>query len=435
MSGPERAGGERDRWLTRAWALTLSAFMLAVAGPWFVRATSQDIVPAAVLAFVWTLIYAVAAPRLLRVASAPVRETASGLLHLASLVILAVIWHLAGGTHNPVLLLAFQLPLAVGSVCLPRRAAFWSIGIATLSVSVIALAESADLRSSIYMLGLPLDALGALVSPGLQARVDPFPRVVMNAAFLGLLVFGFGLFSTALAFASRRAAGALAREAGRAAWSEGSDSRLEGVFESMLASSPTPSVVVYADSGRVVLASRTFVNQMLGEGNSTRGRDLFAWLQFDDPDGVRSLLTRGGEIPACGYRVGPEHRRARVLILPFARSDERYAHISVADRDEALDLVDAWRFAPEPLIVLGAGDRICFANAAAEGLFGELYPGLPGDQALEREGLPARWWAVDDGAEARRLEARGQRHWIRQTTVRTPDGSELRLVRLERETT
>jgi PAS domain-containing protein len=433
MTGDEREDGERDRWLTRVWVLTLSGFMLVVAGPWFVRATSQNVTPVAVLTFVWTLTYVILVQQLPRLPTLRIRGTAASILHVTALVVLALLWHLAGGTHNPVLLLAFQLPLAVGAFFLTGRAAFWSVAIASISVSVVALAESADFRRSIFMLGLPLDPLGALVSPSLQGEVDPFPRLVLTAPFLGLLVFAFGLFSATLVFVSRRAAAAKSREVRRAAWSDRSESRLEGLFESMLASAPTPSVVAYAESGRVVLASRTFVNRMLGQTASSEGRDLFDWLRFDDPDSVRSLLIRGGEIPSCGYRIGPEHRRARVMILPFTRDNERYSHISVADRDEALDLNDAWRFSPEPLIVLGAEHRICFANAAAEGLFGELYAGLPVEEALERSDLPSRWWSAGGSAQAPSVEVRGQRYRVRQTAVLPPGGSELRLVRLERE--
>lgn len=433
MTGDEREDGERDRWLTRVWVLTLSGFMLVVAGPWFVRATSQNVTPVAILAFLWTLAFVILVQQLRRISSLANRATAAGILHVSALVALAVLWHLAGGTHNPVLLLAFQLPLAVGAFFLNRRAAFWSVAIASVSVSVVALAESADFRRSVFMLGLPLDPLGALVSPSLQGEVDPFPRLVLTAPFLGLLVFGFGLFSATLVFASRRAAAARSREVRRAAWSDRSQSRLEGLFESMLASTPTPSVVVYADSGRVVLASRTFVNRMLGQTALSEGRDLFDWLRFDDPDSVRILLIRGGEIPSCGYRIGPEHRRALVVILPFTRDEERYAHISVADRDEAFDLSDAWRFSPEPLIVLEAHDRICFANAAAGELFGELYAGLSGVEALEGKDLPPGWWTPGAGAQTLPVEMRGQRYRVCQTTVHPPGGSELRLVRLERE--
>jgi len=433
MTRDEREDGEWDRWLTRVWVLTLSGFMLAVAGPWFVRATSQDVTPVAVLTFLWTLTFVILVQQLRRLSSLANRATAAGILHVTALVVLALLWHLAGGTHNPVLLLAFQLPLAVGAFFLNGRAAFWSVAIASISVSVVALAESADFRRSVFMLGLPLDPLGALVSPSLQGEVDPFPRLVLTAPFLGLLVFGFGLFSATLVFVSRRAAAAKSREVRRSAWSDRSESRLEGLFESMLASAPTPSAVVYADSGRVVLASRTFVNRMLGQTVSNEGRDLFDWLRFDDPDSVRSILIRGGEIPSCGYRIGPEHRRARVVIVSFVRDNERYAHLSVADRDEALDLSDAWRFSPEPLIVLGAEDRISFANAAAEALFGELYARLPGEEALARNDLPTRWWTAVGSSQTPSVEVRGQRYRVRRTTVLPPGGSELRLVRLERE--
>jgi PAS domain-containing protein len=433
MTEDGREDGERDRWLTRVWVLTLSGFMLVVAGPWFVRATSQNVTPVAVLTFVWTLTYVILVQQLRRLPTLRIRGTVASILHVTALVVLALLWHLAGGTHNPVLLLAFQLPLAVGAIFLTGRAAVWSIVVAALSVSVVALAESADFRRSVFMLGLPLDSVGTLVSPSLQGEVNPFPRLVLTAPFLGLLVFGFGLFSATLVYVSRRAAAAKSREVRRSAWSDRSESRLEGLFESMLASAPTPSVVVYADSARVVLASRTFVNRMLGQTASSEGRDLFEWLRFDDPDSVRSLLIRGGEIPSCSYRIGLEHRRARIMILGFTRDDDRYAHISVADRDEVLDLSDAWRFAPEPLIVLGALDRISFANAAAEELFGELYAGLPAEEALEREDLPSRWWSAAGHAQAPSVEVRGQRYGVHQTTVLPPGGTELRLLRLERE--
>jgi hypothetical protein len=91
-------------------------------------------------------------------------------------------------------------------------------------------------------------------------------------------------------------------------------------------STPAPTIVVYADTAQVHIASRSFINQMLLT-DDIRGRTLFDLLRFDDEASVRDAIRFGGQTSAVAYNVGRESRRADLSIHSFVVDRQSFAAI------------------------------------------------------------------------------------------------------------
>jgi hypothetical protein len=96
---------------------------------------------------------------------------------------------------------------------------------------------------------------------------------------------------------------------------------------------PTVSMLVIADTGQVVQASKHFIHRMMLHNEGIVGREVFTLIRFADPDAVKQLFARGGVLVSCRYAVGPEERTAEVLAETFDHDGMRYANVVIRDED------------------------------------------------------------------------------------------------------
>ncbi|MGH7057926.1 MAG: hypothetical protein ACREFZ_08590, partial [Acetobacteraceae bacterium] len=156
------------------WLLAIFAILCAAGLPWLV--SSFDIrVGAALLGLL--ALAAIHVGFTLLTAPAPGadrwRKSALGILHAVGVVVVALIWHYAGGLHNPAFLLVFVLPV-IGAIFLSRWQPYAMAALAILAVAAVALWESPELRW--YASGLAPQAAwltGLFGSPSMAREVFP----------------------------------------------------------------------------------------------------------------------------------------------------------------------------------------------------------------------------------------------------------------------
>jgi len=413
----------------------LLAVSLAVAVPWFLQALPVDLTLAGRSAFAYVLMYLGAAALADRLRHRWSLLAALILLETSVVVFLGILWHLAGGLQNPMLLLAYFLLVMASGVALGRwHAAFVAI-LSIAVVGIVALVESPELPSYLLGAGIPV----ARLVRSLPAVTVPlrFPGLATPAAYLfvALAVFAVLLLGGVVL------SGSLARRLRSLDSVRGlvlDDARVtEALFRTAFRTAPTPTVLVLAEDGLVAAASDGFATRMLRHGEELVGRKLFELIRFAEPHRVRELLGVGqGELPLCAYHVGPEARVAQVRVYPFRSEGVSYRSVSFEDRTDLADLHAALQQTDEAVLVIGADDRLRYANRAAGRLFGELYPGMEAG-ALESSGLPPRWWSSGEHpAVERRVVIDRASYQVRITAAVGPDeGGTFRLVRLSRETT
>lgn len=412
---------ERLRALDLLALATVCAGLLSVALAWFLRLLPVDLGPGARAAFVFTLVYALLAARSERLRGARAVAAAGALLQAALILFLAAFWHLAGGLQNPGLLLVFALPVCGAGVLLGRAAAAAEALLALAGVAVVALFESSSLLWYVVQSGLPVASAPRLVA-WLPAPEPPFPRLAGEPAFELTLLVGFGVALMACALAAPAVAEAAGRRERRSEAPDATGDPLRAAFQL----APTASVIVRAESAETLMANHSFVTSLLLHGQDVRGRELFELVAFDEPRAVRALLAAGqGEIAFCAYRVGPERRVARLRVSHAAPG---CACVSLEEATTLHHVTAALDADSQPLLVIGADERLCYSNRAAQELFGELFLGLEAALALDGPGRPPGWWQADGGTvegrqvESRRLNASDASPGVTLLRLKAPDG-------------
>lgn len=424
---------ERGRALAAAWLGAVVAGLAAVAVPWYLRALELELGP-----LVWS-VFAYAAFHLLAVSAAERVKSRSG-LHLslaavgaASLAFLALLWHMAGVLDNPVFLLTFFLPAVASGVLLGRGAALLTAALSVAAVVSVASLESAELRWYLIQLGVPIDGIVGLLPQGLPGGSTPFPGLATGPAFQLTLLLAFAILLPAAAVLAERAARQRLRVLTGQRTAAAAREEARDLFQEALRADPVPTLLLNPDTGQLLDASRSFVNQMLLEPGDFARRTLFDVLSFSDPESVRELLRkRSGELAFCGYRVGKEARMARLRAFRVELRGEPYACVRLVDQNELFYLSKALDALDEALLVIREGREVAYYNEAAERLFPGLHFGIDAAPLLESPGQPPDWWsAAGDGEHETRAELAGVPYDVRRVAAR-PAGAhqDLTLLRL-----
>lgn len=417
---------QRCALLTTAWLLTLAVAVTAVLVPWFLRVLDVDMVRMGRVAFIYAVFHALAAAGARRLPSERAMLLAFAVLQATGLMALGVLWHYAGGVENPSFLLVMALPVAASAVLVAPWQALGSAVGSVLVAYAVALAESVALRWYLVQLGLPVGRVAEVLLGGVGSGPlagQPDALFVMLALFAAVQIAAAALPAW-LAGHARRLEARLTPDTGESG---------TGLLRAALTESQVPTVVVFADTLTVVLASSSFVRNMMRHGEDLTGVSLFDIVTFGDPESVHRLLATGGEIPYCSYHVGPEPRVARIQAHLIEHTGESYAQVSLHDLTDLAYLHAAMDALEEPLLILGPDDRLRFANRAAASVFGEWHFGMEAEQALASPGAPQAWWreaSLRDGGQGLQI---GEGLWATSTMLREAHGFEpLTLVRLRR---
>ena len=419
---------EQSRALDMAWLGAVIAGIASLAVPWFLRALNLNLAPLLWSVFGYALFHLMAVSAAERLKDQRALRLASGAVRLASLVFLALLWHISGGLDNPVFLLAFCVPAVASGVLFGRAAALATAALSVAAVGAVASFESGELRWYLNQLGLPIAGLPNL------GGAQPFPGLVTGPAFQLTLLLSFAVLLPAAALLTERVARQRARLLTRDRTVREAQEELAALFQAALRADPTPTVIVHPDSGQVVDASQSFVNQMLLERTDLERRTLFELVRFSDPEAVRRLLgEHSGELGFCAYHVGSEARVACLRSHHLNHGAEVYACVRVADQNEIFYLTRAFDALEQPVMVIRDGRYLAYFNGAAERAFPVgLHFGMDVAPLLESPDLAPDWWSPGGKAEH---EARGElagRSFDVSSASVTPAGAaaKLTLVRL-----
>lgn len=245
----------------------------------------------------------------------------------ASVAFLGVAWHLAGGVSNPVFLTGMIAPVAVAAALRLRRLAWAAAASSIVVVTVVALAESPELRWFVERYGLPLPE-----SSGHALATLPGVETTPSSMVFALALFAVVQMCVLLAVIV--ASSAASRLGQRFA---ASTQPVSEAAHAAMVSSPDPTVVVYADTAQMHTASRSFVNQMLLRAEDLKGRTIFELMDFADEQIVQQAIREGDAISGVSYSIGPEARLADLFIHRFTSAGDRFAAIRFNEQidDEA----------------------------------------------------------------------------------------------------
>lgn len=426
--------GERKGLLELAWLMTAVVALLAVAVPWYFQALDVDLRPIAWSLFAFTalsLVASRAAGSRLKPSMA-LRSTIG--LHSLGTLVLALIWHLAGGTANPTFLVLFVLPVMASFLTARRTLPYLTASLAVMAVSLVALAESPALRWYLGRLGVPLahrlDWLGGwLERDGAGALGGSTPPALV---FVVLVVFALTLLS--VAFIGESLTSLLVILYRRLARSSVAREDAEHLSNKLLKGSPDPALVVYSDSGRIVQASDSFARDLLLEHEGVVGSSLFEVVEFSYPDIVRGALG-GGEVPFVVYRVHDELRVGRLNAWSIRHADTDYSCVTLRDVTDVYYLQAALDSVEDPHLILDEEDRVVYSNRAASVLFGALETGADASDELSRRASPEGWWRLGlRQLHDRRVEVSQRAFTVSLSGTRLPGESErLTVVRMRRD--
>jgi diguanylate cyclase (GGDEF)-like protein len=185
---------------------------------------------------------------------------------------------------------------------------------------------------------------------------------------------------------------ALERELGQAA-ERRAKRQAESLFRAVLRASPYPSVIVDRTNGHVVEASNSFRRELFDATQFFRDTPLTELIAFSLPERIEQLIERGsGTALHSVYYARGAGRVANVRAYPVEHEGGSYAYIVMEDVTEQNYLKAAFDAIPDAVLVIGADQRLLYANRAAEQLFGELFFGMDVEPLLARPHLPKQWW-------------------------------------------
>jgi diguanylate cyclase (GGDEF)-like protein len=400
---------ERKRILDAAFVGLFLAVFVAIGVAWFLRILAIDFAALAWATLVSAVLYTSGAMLADRARSSRTLLVATHVLQGLGVVALGMLWHLAGGIGNPMFLLAFVLPVIAAGVLVVRSQHVVAIG-SVVVVWLVALAESADLRWYVARLGLPGDGRALEALRFLPARPDPFPGYDTAPGFGFVVLVLFSIFTMTAALVSDSVTGLLARLYTRLRTSDEMLAEVRSLFESALRVDPTPSVIVYADTGQLVHVSDSFLQQMLLAPEDLPGRTIFDLVRLANPDELRAALgQREEEIPHCVYGIGEETRIASLRVFRIDHGGAAYAYLGFSDLTELYYLSAVFDGINDALMVVSADGRLLYANQGASDLFPGVHFGMDVRPLLSAPDEEEDWWRAEERGEIeRRLRLDGQ---------------------------
>jgi diguanylate cyclase (GGDEF)-like protein len=395
--------------LDASWFLLIAVIFVALVSAWLLRLMELDLTPIAVSIFVFGLLYLGASHLLDRIQGTRLLILATTTLHAAGIVFLALLWHLSGGVEARGFLFAFVLPIVSAGMVLRDWRPYALAAVSVAAVGAVATSESSDLRWYLSTWGMP-PALAAWTAPAwLPARPTPFPGLEIQPVEVIVTLGLFAAFQLSAAAFSESIATLMLRLSDRL---RRADQRLEttqGLFEAVLRTDPSPSVIVSRETGQVFYASRSFQQQMLLDDDALPGHTLFDLVAFQEPQRVKEVLARGeGEISACAYRVGREGRVANLRVYGVEHEGTRYAYLGLSDLTELYYLNAVLDGMKEALLVLDDSGQLLYANELATQLFPEAHFGLNMNTLLAAHQEPDWWRASGPEEKEMKVTLRGQ---------------------------
>jgi diguanylate cyclase (GGDEF)-like protein len=297
-------------------------------------------------------------------------------------------------------------------------------GISVAAVVVVAAWESPDLRWYLAAWGLPSNASVWMRPAWLPARPSPFPGLEVQPAEVLVTLGLFAAFQLSAAAFSDSIATLMLRLSDRLHRSDQQLEAAQGLFEAVLRTDPSPSVILSRETGQVFHFSRSFQQQMLLDDEAIPGRTIFDLVAFKEPQPVKDVLARGeGEVTACAYHVGREGRVANLRVYSVEHDGTRYAYLGLSDLTELYYLNAVLDGMKEPLLILDDAGQLLYANELATQLFPEAHFGLSMTPLLAAQQEPDWWRASGPDEKEIKVKLRGQTYRASMIGAALPGGA------------
>ena len=381
------------------WLLAIFAILFAAGVPWLV--SSLDVQFGAALLGLLALA-AVHIGFTLLTASAPGinrwRKRALAILHAVGVIVVALIWHYAGGIHNPAFLLVFVLPV-IGAIFLSRWQPYVIAILAMVAVAAVALSESPELRW--YASGLaPSASWLTSVFGSASEGSEPFPGFYAPPGYFLVLLEGFAVLMIACAFAAEYLGTVFDRLSTDLALARAEAERGQELWASLIEELPLPAALVDARTHQVLSASEELA-AVAADSGPLVGRKLTEVVQFSYPEIVEELVNgAGGTAQHVGFRRDVDLYLARVRVQHIPYKGRRLALILIEEMTEGFAVRGAFDVAEQAIVVVDSRDRVLVFNRPALALFSATRRGADAAALLAQPEAPPRWW--DPGLSGRR---------------------------------
>ena len=381
------------------WLLAIFAILFAAGLPWLV--SSFDIRVGATLLGLLALagihvgftILTAPAPGINRG-----RRRALAVLHAAGVAVVALIWHYAGGVHNPAFLLVFVLPV-IGAIFLSRWQPYAVALLAIVAVTVVALIESPELRW--YASGLVPQASGlAALLAGATEPSDPFPGFYAPPGYFLVMLEGFAVLMAACAFAAEYLGAVFERLHADLTGARAEAERGQQLWASLIEELPLPALLVDARTLQVVSESAE-LGALSADGAPAVGRKLTEAIRFSYPELIEELITgTGGTAQNVVLHPRAELSLARVRVQHIPYKGRRLSLILIEVMTETFAVRAALDAAEQAVVVVDSQDRVLAFNRPALAVFSATRVGADASTLLAQPEAPPRWW--DPGLAGRR---------------------------------
>jgi len=382
------------------WLLAIFAILFAAGLPWLVSSFDIQLGPAllgllalAAIHVGFTVLTAAPAPGMNRG-----RRLALALLHALGVVVVALIWHYVGGIHNPAFLLVFALPV-VGAIFLSRWQPYAIAILAVLAVSLVALAESPELRW--YASGLaPQAAWLTGLFGGATEGNEAFAGFYAPPGYFLVLLQVFAVLMAACAFAAEHLGTVFDRLHTALAAARAEAERGQELWANLIAELPLPALLVDCRTHQVVSASAE-LDTVSADGAPAGGRKLTEAIHFSYPEIVEELVNgMGGRADPVVIHRGDELALTRIRVQHIPYKGRRLALILIEETTAAFAVRSALDVAEQAIVVVGSRDRVLAYNRPALALFSATRVGADAAALLSQPEAPPRWW--EPGLSGRR---------------------------------
>lgn len=342
-------------------------------------------------------------------ASGEVTERSLGratmLSQLVGTLCMGVAWHLFGGVQQPLFPLFIVLPLLPAAGVL----GFWQQQLAAMPLLLVlatGILLSPDTNSFIEARYGFVLAPERLLGDWLPRSHTAFPDMNTSPSYNLVLTATMGVVGIAASTAARALVAVWRESIGRVAVLQQESGRLQAQLAQIIDSTPAPTAVVAAASGRIVNASGRFLK--LFELQDARGAFLLDIVSFTYPAVVRRLVHEGGEEIQAAKVAG----RELVLRLRSEVIGDDAARVAILSFETCEDL--CWRSEVDalevPLFAVDSHGRLAFPNRAARELLAEVPEGAPLSGLFESQTL--KWWEIAPLPTARRVVTRANRRYV-----------------------
>jgi PAS domain-containing protein len=320
----------------------------------------------------------------------PWRKRVLSLLHAAGVVVVAFIWHYAGGIHNPAFLIVFVLPV-VGAIFLSRWQPYVIAILAILAVAAVALSESPELRWYASGLAPQVSWLTGLFG-GPAAGSEPFPGFYAPPGYFVVLLQVFAILMVACAFAAEYLGNVFDRLHADHVAARVEAERSQRLWANLIEELPLPAALVDSRTLQIVSQSAELA-AWCAAGAPAAGSKLTEAIHFSYPEIIEELANGlGGAAQHVALHRGGALFLARVRAQPIPYKGRRLALILIEEMTEAFAVRAAFDVAEQAIIVVDPQDRVVAFNRPALALFSATRVGADAETLLAQPEAPSRWW-------------------------------------------